>query len=415
MKRYTKYGLSFILISIIGIGIYLFVLKSDNHSEMEHQTAIYTCPMHPEIRENKPGSCPICGMDLVKKVTEVQPLENHSIDNLLKPTYQFVIGNYETTKAIDSTISNEINLSGIVAYDPNSSVAIAARISGRIERMYVNYKFQSVSKGQKLFDLYSPELLTEQQNFIYLVTNDAENKVIIKASKQKLLLYGMTAGQINTLVTTKRANPSISIFSPASGIIQGSESMTNIGNTSMQGNTTTERLSIKEGDYIKKGEVVFKLSNTAKVWGVFNINQGDNSLININQDIRISTELDDKDFIDARINFIETQLNPADKTNRVRVYLNNSNTKLPIGLRLQGIVKTNPMQAIWINKEAVVSIGTQKIVFIKKDNGFKTHLIQTGISKGNFIQVIDGITVDDKIAKKAHYLMDSESFIKTNK
>lgn len=386
-----------------------------NHSEHSDQVDTYTCPMPQDsVFSDKPGICPKCGMDLVKTVTETQPMENHSIDNLLKPTDQFVIGNYETTTAIDSTISNEIILPGVVAYDPKSSVAIAARISGRIERLNVNYKFQSVSKGQKLFDLYSPELLTEQQNFIYLITNDAENKTIIKASKQKLILYGMTDSQINVLVSNRKANPIVSIYSPSSGIIEGTESMANSGNSSMRTTTTTERLAIKEGDYIQKGQVVFKLSNTSKVWGVFNINQGDNSLIKINQAIRISTELDEKDFIDARINFIETQLNPSDKTNRIRVYLNNSTTKLPIGLRLQGFVKTNPMQAIWIKKEAVVSIGTQKIVFIKKDNGFKTHLIRTGISKGNFIQVISGISIKDKIAKKAHYLMDSESFIKTN-
>lgn len=76
-------------------------------------------------------------------------------------------------------------------------------MSGRIEKMYVNYKYQKVNKGQKLFDLYSPELLTEQQNFIYMITNDAENPSIINASRQKLLLYGMTESQINFLVATK--------------------------------------------------------------------------------------------------------------------------------------------------------------------------------------------------------------------
>ncbi|HEY6144061.1 MAG TPA: efflux RND transporter periplasmic adaptor subunit [Flavobacterium sp.] len=413
MNRYLKYSLAFIVISIIGIAIYFFVIKPDNHSEMGHQDEVYTCSMHPEIIKNEPGNCPICGMTLVKKITENHSEEDESIDHLLKPTDNFVVGNFQTTTAKDTAISSEISLPGIVAYDPNSSVNIAARVSGRIERIYVNYKYQKVSKGQKLFDLYSPELQTEQQTFIYLISNDSQNTSIINAAKQKLLLYGMTESQINSLVATKKSNPVISIYSPAFGIIEGTDSMSNGANVPMQNSTTTESLSIKEGDYIKKSQVVFKLLNTDKVWGVFNVIQGYSSHIKTNQSILISTELDENDRINARINFIETQLNAADKTNRIRVYLNNSKLKLPIGLRLEGIVKTNPVKGIWIPKRAMVSIGTQKIVFVKMENGFKATAIKTGIEMNGFVQISNGISVEDVIADNAQYLIDSESFIKT--
>ena len=371
--------------------------------------------MHPQIIRDKPGNCPICGMTLIKKITESQAEEDNSIDNLLKPTDNFIVGNYQTTTAKDTTLSSEVDLPGIVSYDPNSSVNIAARISGRIEKMYVNYKYQKVAKGQKLFDLYSPELLTEQQNFIYLVSNDSDNTSIIKASKQKLLLYGMTKNQINSLSSSKKVNPQVSIYSPASGIIQGTEKMDNTSNSTMQSTSNnTEILNIKEGNYIKKGEVVFKLVNTDKVWGIFNVSQGYNSLIKTNQAIKIATELDKNEFMDAKINFIETQFNPADKSNRIRVYLNNNNKlKLPIGLRLQGIVKTNSIQGVWLQKQALVSIGNKKIVFIKKNNGFKATAIKAGIEIDDFIQIISGISVKDTLAKNAQYLIDSESFIKT--
>jgi len=417
MNKYIKYSLAFIVLSIIGIVIYFFVQKSDNPSEMEHQKEVYTCSMHPQIRQDHPGSCPICGMTLIKIAKEDHTVKNHSIDAVLKPTDQFIVGDYPTTAAKDTVISSELNLPGMVEYDPNSAVNIAAWMSGRIEQMYVNYKFQKVTKGQKLFDLYSPELLTEQQNFIYLITNDVENKAIIKASKQKLLLYGMTINQINSLVSTKIVKPEITIYSPASGIIDGTQSMTNAANASMQNasmqSPSTEVLSVKEGDYIKKGQVVFKLVNTDKVWGIFNINQGDNSLIKLNQSISITTELDGNNPFNARINFVETQLNSTDKTNRIRVYLNNSVMKLPIGLRLQGKVKTNSIKGIWLQKEALVSLGNKKIVFMKVNGGFKATAIKTGIEMNGAVQVLEGISVEDKIAKNAHYLIDSESFIKT--
>lgn len=413
MNIKLKYGFLLLGVILIGFSIYWFNLKSENHLESEHQNEVYTCSMHPEIIRDKPGNCPICGMFLVKKISGNHPVEDSSVGILLKPTDNFIVGNFETTVPKDTVLSTEIKLPGIVAYDPNSSVSIAARISGRIERLYVNYKYQKVNKGQKLFDLYSPELLTEQQNFVYLIFNDVENIAIVKASKQKLLLYGMTESQINSLVSTKRMNPILSIYSSASGVIQGTESMNIGGGSAMKNTNTTENLTVKEGDYIKKNQTVFKLLNTDKVWGIFNVIQSYSSLIKIKQLIKISTEFDENEMINANINFIETQMNPADKTNRIRVYLNNSNLKLPVGLRLEGIVKTNPTKGIWIRKQAIVSLGNKKIVFKKMGNGFKAIVLKTGIEIEGFIQVINGISIPDTIAKNGSYLIDSESFVKT--
>ncbi|MFB0910519.1 MAG: efflux RND transporter periplasmic adaptor subunit [Flavobacterium sp.] len=413
MNKYIKYSFVAVVILVIGFGVYYGINNYYTQPRVEKATAVYTCSMHPEIIRDEPGNCPICGMNLVKKVTEGQSVESHSIDHLLRPTDKFVVGDFQTTTAKDTAISSEIKLPGIVAYDPNSSVNIAARISGRIEKMYVNYKYQKVNRGQRLFDLYSPELLTEQQSFIYLVSNDSENASIIKASKQKLALYGMTTNQINSLAAAKTTNPVITIYSPTNGIVQGTESMTSAAGSMQNSSTTTTSLTLKEGDYIKKDEVVFKLVNTDKVWGVFNVMQGQSTLIKMNQPIRFSSEFDQNDFINAKVNFVETQLSETDKTNRIRVYLDNSNLKFPIGLRLQGVVETNPMQGIWVHRQALVSIGSKKVVFIKKENGFKAREIKTGIELNDFIQVLEGLDVTEAIADNAQYLMDSESFIKT--
>jgi Cu(I)/Ag(I) efflux system membrane fusion protein len=414
MNRYLKFAILFLGVVFIGIAIYFFAVKSDNHSGMEHQSEVYTCSMHPQIIKDKPGNCPICGMVLVKKVTEHHSHENDSIDDLLKRTDNFVVGNYQAITVKDTTISSEVSLPGTVVYDPNSSVNISARISGRIEKMYVNYKYQKVTKGQKIFELYSPELLTEQQNYIYLISNDNQNTSIINSAKQKLLLYGMTNSQVNALASAKKTNPVITIYSPASGIITGTEKMANASASPMSNaNSSTESLDVKEGSYIKKGEVVFKLMNTDKVWGVFNVLQGYNSLIKINQSIDIISELDEKSVIYAKINFVETQLNPTDKTNKIQVYLNNENLKLPIGTRLRGVVQLNSAKGIWLQKQALVSVGEKKIVFVKMDGGFKATAIQTGIEMDDFVQIIGGLSVGDTIAKNAQYLIDSESFIKT--
>jgi Cu(I)/Ag(I) efflux system membrane fusion protein len=143
-----------------------------------------------------------------------------------------------------------------------------------------------------LFDLYSPELLTEQQNYIFLITNDPENFSVINASKQKLLLYGITEVQIKQLTKSKIVNPLITIYSPESGIVVGTEFMDKAsGNTMLQKNTTTESLTVKEGNYIKKGEVIFRLLNRDKIWGIFNVVQSNGSFIQVNQPIFVTTEM----------------------------------------------------------------------------------------------------------------------------
>jgi Cu(I)/Ag(I) efflux system membrane fusion protein len=304
---------------------------------------------------------------------------------------------------------------GEIMYDPNSSVNVAARISGRIEKMYVHYMFQKIRKGQKLFDLYSPELATEQQNFIYLVTNDSGNNAIINAAKQKLALYGMTVQQISTLAISKKSNPIVTIYSPANGIVQGTEGMQEKQGAVMNSaSETTAVLAIKEGDYIQKNAIVFRLMNTDKVWGVFNVPQGKSGLVKANQAIQIKTEIDDE-AIPAKVNFVETQLNATDKTNRIRVYLNNVKTNFPIGLRLEGSVSANPAKGMWLPKVALVSTGNNKVVFVKMDGGFKAKLVQTGIAVNDFVQIVNGLSAADAVVENAQYLMDSETFIKATR
>ncbi|WPR72757.1 efflux RND transporter periplasmic adaptor subunit [Flavobacterium sp. NG2] len=394
-------------------GMKLIPVGKEPKEETTASAAIYTCSMHPEIEQHEPGNCPICGMTLVQKITVAKKSENHSIDYLLQNTNEFVVGDYPVIHPKDTAISTQIKLPGIVIYDSNATVSIAARIGGRIEKMYVNYKFQKVVKGQKLFDIYSPELATAQQNFIYVLTNDAQNHSIIKASRQKLALYGMTLSQINALAVAKKVNPVVTIFSPENGLVQAAEEMTENSSAGMNASaTTTSPLPIKEGDYIQKNEQVFKLVNTTKVWGVFNVGQGQSSLVKVNQPIRIKTELDDTEMV-AKVNFVETQLNPSERTNRIRVYLKNENGRLPVGLRLEGRIETHSIKGIWLPKQALVSVGTKKVAFVKTTKGFQAHSLYTGVEVGGFIQIIDGISTQDEVIQNAQYLMDSEAFIKT--
>ncbi len=416
MNRYLKYSLVAALFIIIGVGLYYFIGNPfSNKNTVSQNYELYTCSMHPQIIRNEPGNCPICGMTLIRKVNDNNAVDENFIDAQLKPTDEYVVGNFETVSPLDTTMSDEMKLPGIIAYNPNYAINIAARVGGRIEKIYVNYKFQKIQKGQKLFKIYSPELLTVQQNYLFLITQDSSNKILISASENKMLLFGMVHRQIAALRKSKKADPIITVYSTSSGIISGTEGMMPSPGSSMQSTSqSTQALTIKEGDYVQKGQIIFKLLDTKKVWGVFNILQGYNNLIYINQPIEIFTETAESSVIKAKINFIETELNPTERTNRIRVYINNTDN-YPIGLRLTGVLSSKPIKGAWLPRTAVVSTGSKQVVFLKTGNGFKSKEITTGIEMNEFIQVINGVSSSDSVAIKAGYLIDSESFIKIEK
>jgi len=376
---------------------------------------VYTCPMHPEIIRDKPGNCPICGMTLVKKETEGKKSAETGLEELLKPTNEFVVSSIPLTIMQKREEKIEIEALGNIAYDTRRSGSISSRISGRIERLYVRYRYQKISKGQKIFDIYSPELMTAQQNLLFLLKNDAANTVFIKAAKEKLLLLGMSEQQLEQVIRSGEPLLAISVYSNYNGHIHESS---NDGNMNRQPGAMkdvsliTEELSLKEGMYIQKGQSVFTVYDPSQAWAVLNIYGESQGLVKTGNTVNIIPETTpDKNF-NASIDFIEPFYRKESKTLTARVYFNNSAMKIPVGSQVKATVFGNTKEAYWLPKDAVVSLGLDKVVFEKVTNGFKAHKISTGIIHKDHIQVLSGISGKDSVAANAQYLMDSESFIK---
>lgn len=191
----------------------------DKHSA-EAAMHTYTCPMHPEVISDKPGKCPKCGMDLVLKDAPEKKEEGIKLDDLLKPTNEFVVSEQPVIKVKRENIPTTVDALGTVEYDTRQIGSISSRVAGRIEKLYVRYKYQKVSKGQRILDIYSPELLTAQQNLLFVIKNDRSNKTMIDASRQKLLLLGMPASQIQKVIQRGKPDLTVPVFSNYSGHIQ---------------------------------------------------------------------------------------------------------------------------------------------------------------------------------------------------
>ena len=383
--------------------------------EHDHTGDKYTCPMHPEQVGDAPGTCPICGMDLIKKKEERTSSIDIDLESLLKPTNEFVISSIPVTTIQKKEEQIEIEALGNIAYDTRQVGSISSRVSGRIEKLYVRYRFQKINKGQRILDLYSPELMTAQQNLLFLQQNDPENITFIQAAKEKLLLLGMSSLQLQQVIQSGKPSLTVAVYSNYSGHIHeaaNGNKMNREPGAMKDISLITEELTLKEGMYIQKGQSIFTVYNPDKAWAILNIFGESQSLVKTGNTVRIIPETaPGKDFR-AAIDFLEPFYREDSKTLTARVYFDNTKLKIPIGSQVRAVVFGNAKEAYWLPKDAVLSMGLDKLVFKRSKDGFRACKVNTGITHKNHIQILSGLNETDSVAVNAQYLMDSESFIK---
>jgi Cu(I)/Ag(I) efflux system membrane fusion protein len=311
----------------------------------------------------------------------------------------------------------EVEALGSVAYDTRLVSTISARVSGRIEKLYVKYRYQHVMKGQRIMDIYSPEILTTEQELLFLIKNDPNNLSLINAAKQKLLLSGMSGNQLQQILKTQKPSISIAIYSSYGGHIhEAGNTMPGQSNNEqrMDLSRVTEELPVKEGMYVEKGQVIFQLFNVDRSWVLLNIFPEYQNLVKPGNAVRVIPETVPANNFRAKIDFIEPFYRKENKTFTARIYFNNSKLEIPIGSQVKATIFATTKEADWLPNNAVISLGIDKVVFIKINGGFKAHKVETGLAYKNKIQILSGLAATDSVAANAQFLTDSESFIKIN-
>ncbi len=270
-------------------------------------------------------------------------------------------------------------------------------------------------------DIYSPELLTAQQNYVFLLNSHDEDISLMNASKQRLMLLGMTESQVQNLSKTRKAEYLVSIYAPASGHIHQMENPNELtmpvmpmGEKAAGGMATQpSEFNIREGMYLKKGEAVFNIISLTDLWVILKIYPQDVSKVKIGQAVEIVSEVAPKNPLMAKISFIEPILEKDSRFLSARVYLEKCDHHVfKIGSLVSASISINEQKGLWIPSSALLDLGNgNTVVFKKEDKYFKTHKVSIGNRILNEMNVLEGLSEKDTVAFDAWYLVDSESFV----
>lgn len=371
-------------------------IETHNHSESENvDNAIWTCSMHPQIRKDKPGNCPICGMVLI-------PLQNNNVgeeadpDEIQMTESAMKLAEVQTYIVKKGTPVKLVNLLGKVKADERNIAALTARFGGRIEKLYVNYTGQNVKKGQKLASIYSPELNTAQQELLDAAKYKDENPSFYKATRNKLKLWELTDSQIDAIEQGDEPSIYFDILAPISG--------------------TVTRKDVTIGDYVKEGSPLFKVIDLRKVWIMFDAYESDLPWINMGDKVLFTLQsLPGKTF-SAKVTYIDPFVDAVTRVAQVRVEMNNLNLKFKPEMFVNGILQSNAASnshELLIPKTSILWTGKRSVVYVKVPNrkipSFIYREITLGAETGKFYIVAKGLHQGEEIASNGVFKIDASA------
>ena len=375
----------------------LLLMGCTNPSHENHAQAVsqYTCSMHPQIVQDKPGQCPICGMDLVK-VTK----SNEESTDLMLTDSQVRLANVTTQPVTKKPVGQTIVINGSLVVDEEKSEVISSRSAGRIEKLYIKETGQTVRQGQPLYVLYSETLLTLQQEYLlakdqYALLGKTEKryKSFLDAAERKLLLYGLTKAQINQLSDQNSIQPRITLQAPASGIV------TQIG--------------VSEGQYVGEGAALYKIEDIGSLWVEAELYPNETSLVEVGDQVNVRINGSEGGSIESKITFLSPEIRNNTQITIMRAAIDNPVKKFLPGQHAQVFLTHSSHQAIAIPVDAVIRDEQGGHVYIQSGNNtFRPRMVKTGLESFDQVEITEGLREGDTVAVTGAYLLYSEIILK---
>jgi len=403
-NRYVRFGLLVLMGIIIG-----WLIRPSNNTSMPEQTEhahkqdgkeqIWTCSMHPQIRQNEPGQCPICGMDLIPLSNESASEENPLAVNMSPTAMQ--LASIQTSVVGRQKPVKEVRMTGKVQADERKIFSQASHIPGRIEQLMINYTGEPVQKGQTLALIYSPELVTAQEELFEALKIKEQQPGLFSATKEKLKNWKLTDKQVDQILAAGKPQEQFPVLADVSGVVL--------------------KKRVNTGDYIMKGMSIYDVADLSSLWILFDVYESDMPWVKIGSKVVFTVSSIPGETFTGVVSFIDPVINPLTRVAKARVEFSqpvgkadNRQLKLKPEMFASGIIKSELRQekeGLVIPKTAVMWTGKRSVVYVKNNTSvgvsFLMREIVLGPALGDSYLVKEGLAEGEEIATNGTFSIDA--------
>ncbi len=400
MKNLKKY-LIYALFGITGIIIGAILFNGDSSPETiedhiaENHTnnqgeVIYTCSMHPQIRQKEPGNCPICGMELIpadEATSETGP------NDLVMTAASIKLAEIETTPVSRTKPVSVLRMPGKVVANQNLTSAITAHIPGRIINLYVDFEGDYVQAGQRVASIYSPELIAAQQELLETAKYKEQNPILFESARKKLELWELPVSTIDEIIESKTVMESVDIVSPVSGFVQ--------------------RINVQRQQHVMEGALMYQVADLSSVWVMFDAFETQTSLLKNGLEIQFTTVAYPGKTFSGKVDYVDPVIQNNSRSLRVRVEAKNKGNILKPNMLVEGTLNatTSQTEQLIVPRSAILWTGTRSVVFVKKPNTdsptFAAREITLGQRVGDYFIVIEGLNEGEEVVTNGTFKLDS--------
>jgi Cu(I)/Ag(I) efflux system membrane fusion protein len=365
--------------------------KEDHSVHKAKKSLYYTCSMDPQVKEDKPGKCPICHMELT-------PMKNDdsAVNEIALSAQQIKLGNI-TTQTIEETQSSiEQSYTGVLTINQEKIKTISARAMGRIEKLYFKTIGDYINKNEPVYQLYSEDIAIAKQDYftaykqLSMPGDFGKNALsMLNAAKQKLLFFGLTNKQIESIKTTNQVSPYTIFYSTYSG--------------------TISEIIATEGSYIMEGSGIIKLADLNSLWLETQVNVSYSKSISIGQNAKVTFVDFPEKTINARISFINPEINPDTRLLLIRMEVPNQNLFLKPGMQTIAKVTQPNRKGLFIPMDAVIREEKASYIWVEKSQGlFESLMVETGMESNGMVEIKSEIDPTKKVVITGAYSINSE-------
>ncbi|WP_339864756.1 efflux RND transporter periplasmic adaptor subunit [Paremcibacter congregatus] len=364
------------------------ITQNQNPASAEKEPLYWVAPMDPNYKRDKPGKSPM-GMDLIPVYEDGGNGPDTGPGTIkISPEVMNNLG-VRTAVAEVSQLHSEIKTVGYVQYDEDKLVHIHPRVEGWIERLYVKAAGDPVKKGQPLYEIYSPELVNAQEEFVLAL--DRKNPRLLQAAEERLKALRLPEDTINALKKTRNVKQAITIFAPQSGVV--------------------DNLNIREGFFVKPGTTLMSVGTLDQVWVEAEIFERQASQVKEALPVTMSLDyLPGKEWR-GTVDYIYPTLDAKTRTLKVRLRFDNQNDELKPNMFAQVVIHAETAEeSLLVPKEAVIRSGSFDRLVLALDNGrYKSVKVKIGRVDDQFAEILSGVKAGESVVASAQFLLDSES------